>query len=45
MTAGFVYLFRDVVVFILGSIFALVIMGRIMRIVRRLMIPADGDIR
>jgi hypothetical protein len=45
MTAGFVYLFRDVVIFSLGALFALVILGRIMRIVRRLMIPADGDIR
>ena len=45
MTTGFVYLFRDVVLFSLGTLFALVILGRIMRIVRRLMIPADGDVR
>jgi hypothetical protein len=45
MTAGFVFLFRDVVVFTLDSIFALVILGRIMRIIRRLMVPTDGDIR
>jgi hypothetical protein len=45
MTAGFVYLFRDVVIFIVGALFALVIMGRILRIIRRLSVPADGDIR
>jgi hypothetical protein len=45
MTAGFVFLFRDVIIFTLGSIFALVIMGRILRIVRKLLIPADGDMK
>ena len=45
MIAGFVYLFRDVVIFTLGSIFALVIMGRVLRLVRRLSVPSDGDIR
>jgi hypothetical protein len=45
MTAGFVYLFRDVVILTLGVLFAVVIMGRIMRIIRRLLILAGGDIR
>jgi hypothetical protein len=44
MTAGFVYLFRDVVIFALGALFALVIMGRVLRLVRRLSVPLDGDI-
>jgi hypothetical protein len=45
MTAGFVFLFRDAVIFALGCIFALVIVGRILRAIRKLSVPADGDVR
>jgi hypothetical protein len=45
MTAGFVYLFRDPIIFAVGALMAIVIMGRILRIIRRLSVPSDGDIR
>ena len=44
MTAGFIYLFRDVIIIAVGSLFGLVIMGRIVHIIRRMLVPADGEI-
>jgi len=44
MTAGFIYLFRDVIILTIGGLFGVVIVGRIVRTIRRMLAPADGEI-